>query len=45
MPDETVLTDNMLILMGLSTGAFIGIKTTEKVTHIQVKFQSHLDAY
>jgi hypothetical protein len=29
MPDETVLTQNLLILMGISTGAYIGIKTTE----------------
>lgn len=29
MPDETVLTENLLILMGVSTGAYIGIKTTE----------------
>jgi len=29
MPDETVITDNLLILMGISTGAYIGIKTTE----------------
>ena len=29
LPDETVLTDNMLLLMGISTGAYVGIKTTE----------------
>lgn len=29
LPDETVLTDNILILMGISTGAYIGLKTTE----------------
>jgi hypothetical protein len=29
LPDDTVLTDNLLILMGISTGAYVGIKTTE----------------
>lgn len=29
LPDETVITDNLLILMGISTGAYIGLKTTE----------------
>jgi hypothetical protein len=29
LPDETVLTDNLLILMGVSTGAYVGIKTME----------------
>jgi hypothetical protein len=29
LPDETVITDNLLILMGISTGAYVGIKTTE----------------
>jgi hypothetical protein len=29
LPDDTVLTDNMLILMGISTGAYVGIKSTE----------------
>jgi hypothetical protein len=29
LPDETVLSDNLLILMGISTGAYVGIKTTE----------------
>jgi len=29
MPDDTVITDNLLILMGISTGAYIGLKTTE----------------
>ncbi len=29
LPDETVFTDNLLILMGISTGAYIGLKTAE----------------
>jgi hypothetical protein len=29
LPDETVLTTNLLILMGISTGAYVGIKITE----------------
>jgi hypothetical protein len=29
LPDETVLTNNLLILMGISSGAYVGIKTTE----------------
>jgi hypothetical protein len=29
IPDETVLTDNLLLLMGISTGAYVGIKATE----------------
>ena len=29
LPDETVLTDNLLMLMGISTGAYIGLKTME----------------
>jgi hypothetical protein len=29
LPDETVLTENLLILMGVSTGAYVGLKTAE----------------
>lgn len=29
LPDDTVITDNLLILMGISTGTYLGIKTTE----------------
>ena len=29
LPDETVLTNNLLLLMGISTGAYVGIKATE----------------
>ena len=29
LPDETVISDNLLLLMGISTGAYLGIKTTE----------------
>jgi len=29
LPDETVLTDNLLILMGISTSAYVGLKTME----------------
>lgn len=29
LPDETVITDNLLLLMGISTGAYVGIKATE----------------
>lgn len=29
LPDDTVMTDNLLILMGVSTTAYLGIKTTE----------------
>jgi len=29
LPDETVLTNNLLYLMGISTGAYIGLKTME----------------
>ena len=29
LPDETVLTDNLLILMGISTTAYVGLKTME----------------
>lgn len=29
LPDETVLTNNLLILMGISTGAYLGLKITE----------------
>jgi hypothetical protein len=29
LPDETVLTDNLLMLMGISTGAYVGLKTME----------------
>ena len=39
LPDDTVLTDNLLILMGISTGAYIGLKTAEntKPAEVQVK--------
>jgi hypothetical protein len=29
LPDETVISDQMLMLMGISTGAYIGLKATE----------------
>jgi hypothetical protein len=29
LPDESVLTNNMLILMGISTGTYVGVKTME----------------
>jgi hypothetical protein len=29
LPDNTVISDNLLLLMGISTGAYLGIKTTE----------------
>ncbi|HVU95439.1 MAG TPA: hypothetical protein VHE34_09450 [Puia sp.] len=29
LPDESVLTENMLILMGISTGTYVGVKTME----------------
>lgn len=29
LPDETVISDNLLLLMGISTGAYLGVKTTE----------------
>jgi len=29
LPDETTITTNLLILMGISTGAYIGLKTQE----------------
>ena len=29
LPDETVLTNNLLILMGISTGTYVGVKTME----------------
>jgi len=29
MPDESELTNNMLILMGISTGTYVGVKTME----------------
>jgi hypothetical protein len=29
LPDETVLTDNLLMLMGISTTAYVGLKTME----------------
>ncbi len=32
IPDEKVITDQLLILMGISTGAYLGLKTTENKT-------------
>lgn len=32
LPDETVLTTNLMILMGISTGAYVGLKTMENAS-------------
>jgi hypothetical protein len=31
LPDDTILTNNLLILMGISTGTYVGLKTTENM--------------